>query len=221
MKNHHRRFLILLIILLSASQLSARNVPEKKHYIGMSIGISLNQIRDEQASPLKYRGNPPSFQARYSFVKSGRKHTIILNYDRSRLYSSIGHTATATYFSASYQYTRLFLHFPQQKSGIFWGGKWDIQSSVRKYHYSTRSFPERFRNHISSLNLVLSGYCHAIKKITVETAVGFPVLTYIIHSGYAYEQPEKLTGKSDSSIPDRFIPERVFKTMWLKKRKYS
>lgn len=205
MKNLPLRFLFLLILLLPAYQLPAQNESKGKNHLGISVGTSLNQIRDEHASPLRYRGYSPSFQARYSLKKSNSKHVFTFNYNRGRLQSSIRHYATVTYFSASYQYITRLRKFSRYKWGIFMGGKWDFQSSVRNYQYSSRSFPEQFRNHFTSINFVLSGYCRAIRRVTIETTAGFPLLTYMIHSGYASEQPEKLIIKSHSSISDYLL----------------
>ncbi len=212
MNRPYRRLLFSLLVLLFTSRLPAQANPGKNYYLSFSPGISADYVRDDQASPMRYQGILYPFRLTCFFSGNNSRHTIRLFYSGGTLQSAPQHSADIRHLSGSYQYFKRLQKFGDGRNEFFLGGKWDFQSVVRKYRYSRQSFPEQFRNDFSSLTIDLMFRFPVKSRIFIETSFGFPFLTYMIHSGYAYERPDKLIIKQDYSVPD-YLTSGTFTTI--------
>lgn len=160
-----------------------------------------NFIRDEQLSPLAYRGFK-LFPFQIAYNNYNRKRSIGINLQRSQ-YSANSKTNNSVginYYNFRLSYlrnTNLLLNDTQE---LLVGAVWQNQFYSRNLDFSKNNFSNLI--FFSSSNLMGQVlYSNQISQsLKLQTNITIPLVAYIVRSGYALSSPDKLSNAINPTI---------------------
>ena len=163
---------------------------EKKHGIGIDIGVSNYTNRDDLASPLSYGGQEQTIGAFYDYRGAKNRHWVRVAYMTGRLkrLKPLASASSADHYYGliQYGYARPFSGDSRAIMTFWFGGIWDNMISARVYSYGT---PALSRTSIgtaaSTLNMVL--LCELLRSENRRAifSLSAPFLGYLLRNGYA------------------------------------
>ena len=158
---------------------------EKKHGIGIDVGVSNYANRDDLASPLSYGGQEQTIGAFYDYRGSKNRHWVRAAYMTGRLKSSVS-SADHYYGLIQYGYARPFSGDSKAVMTFWFGGIWDNMVSARVYSYGTPALGRiRIGTGASTLNMVLLCELLRPENRRVVLSLSAPFLGYLLRNGYA------------------------------------
>jgi len=158
---------------------------EKKHGIGIDVGVSNYANRDDLASPLSYGGQEQTIGAFYDYRGSKNRHWVRAAYMTGRLKSSVS-SADHYYGLIQYGYARPFSGDSKAVMTFWFGGIWDNMVSARVYSYGTPALGRiRIGTGASTLNMVLLCELLRPENRRVVLSLSAPFLGYLVRNGYA------------------------------------
>lgn len=179
LKLHGLAFANLLVLLSSVV------FAEKKHGIGIDVGVSNYANRDDLASPLSYGGQEQTIGAFYDYRGSKNRHWVRAAYMTGRLKSSVS-SADHYYGLIQYGYARPFSGDSKAVMTFWFGGVWDNMVSARVYSYGTPALGRiRIGTGVSTLNMVLLCELLRPENRRVVFSLSAPFLGYLLRNGYA------------------------------------
>ncbi len=125
-------FMIILSILL-CSPVIAEDAQDSKHEIGIIIGASHNQVRDELLAPLRWDGFGPVLGLWYKFQKGASRHMLELNTPFSFPKNRYDHASWTWEFFIGYSYLHEVFRNTEIGS-IQFGGMLDWSATGQEYY---------------------------------------------------------------------------------------
>lgn len=152
-----RAFLLFPLLFMFFEPLQALPDRPKKNMIGLQTGALSSLVKDELASPLRYKGSGSVVQLTYHHEGLRGRHSFRLSYSKFDLQPtaelSFGrHFLNNVQAAASYGYHRYAGSFFGDRLKLYLGGVWDNHASSRELYY-LNNMSETSWEFFSSLNV--------------------------------------------------------------------
>jgi len=196
--------LLISIILIVNSTYAQTN---KKHRIGLKLGIGHYNLRDKLVSPLMYSGYRTPMQLYYKYEGLKNRHSIQISYNNGEISSSVNNTADELAAGFRYGYHRLMSSLLNDKGKFFLGGIWDNYFLYRDYFF--RSYVPGYSGYtdlntwelVSSLNLSFLAEYHTSRenKFIFQTII--PFVAIVMRPSYSLLPPDNILKLKDPASP--------------------
>lgn len=165
------------------------SIRKKKNYIGLSIGVTKHIIKDDNISPLLYKGTTVPLHLSYRYDGKKYKHALNMYFDKLSLESKI--TDKSSHFShytdnlniqISYTLYRIICECNKINTNILLGGT--IQSFLNyRYHYyssSTANIQTMEQNNSLGINIGLQKGYSSNNNDVLLFHINMPIISYAL-----------------------------------------
>jgi hypothetical protein len=190
-----RKTLLILVILAG---LFGSITAAIKHEFTLGSSVASEHYRDQQASPLAYRGLCVPLHIRHTAYARKSQHSIQIDFRQTRLQSNRHSRTEDLRFNIYYQYLRN-TGFGYQNLTAFLGAGFDYGMYQGQYKYNSYSLGENFLNNTFALTLDGSVLMTLSPTSHFDASISLPLFAYVIRSGYAYTSPDRMKNDNDYS----------------------
>lgn len=199
-------FFAFLFLILPAL-IFADGIYSRINQIGFYLGGENNFIRDQQSSPLVYRG-VKLFPFHIVYKNRNGRHITTVNVYRSKFSakSEFNHKSEVNYYNFQLSYLQNINKFKNSKWDIFVGAAWQNQVIIYNYYFGKSYFNTWLFFSSSNLSAQVLLSNQMSESSMLQVGVSIPIVAYIIRSGYVFPYPDKLTDTNnyDPSFWDVF-----------------
>jgi hypothetical protein len=198
---------ITISIIVTIFIIGIKNIysQEKEKSFEISIGMQILKIKDNNFSPMTYKGFPFLTSVGFTTETAKYKDVLTLQFQKGSIHSTTGHVindseARLTGGSIDWSHVRKLGIFSTSKSSLYLGGVFNSSFTFYKRHYYGEDSYYLYQSSLSPSCHFDHPFIIRNRSFFFNTQFNFALLSYAVYPSYSSSMPDRLLNKDLNDI---------------------